>query len=153
MLQLVSRFLLCVNHTYIGSSPFASGGSSPWFTRFNELTTIRIIFFFFAYDGPPGLLFNDTKSRHECKHGKADQKMLQTIIFGSNAYKQQPNVVQIGNVFACALFVVLNTPIQNMKMRLSRIIVKVTLESKITKFGFGRNFNDMEYYKLGISVT
>jgi hypothetical protein len=40
-----------------------------------------------------------------------------------------------------------------MKMRLSRIIVKVTLESKITKFGFGRNFNDMEYYKLGISVT
>ena len=43
---------------------------------------------------------------------------------------------------------VLNTQMQNIKLRSSKLIIKSDAQKQVVEFGFGRKFHDFKYYEV-----
>lgn len=67
-------------------------------------------------------------------------------------HKSSSKVLFKFEIFHGVLDRCVGTHIQNIKMRSSELLIKITSQKVIAKFGFGCRFHGLEYFEVGFSL-
>ena len=72
-----------------------------------------------------------------------------TIVLVKNLKVRSSKVLFELEFFMMTSIVVLNTQMQNIKLKCSKLIIKSNAQKKMIKYGLGDRYHDLEYFKVG----